>query len=91
MTDILVPAAQYLRMSTDHQKYSLMNQSAAIGDYAAAHGFSVIRTYTDAGKTGVSLKRRKGLKQLLQDVVAGNCGFHAVLVYDVSRWAVFKT
>ena len=90
MAEVLVPAAQYLRMSTDHQKYSLMNQSAAIGDYAAAHGFSIVRTYTDAGKTGLVLKRRQGLKQLLRDVVAGNCGFHAVLVYDVSRWGRFQ-
>ena len=30
----LVPAAQYLRMSTDHQEYSLDNQADAIARYA---------------------------------------------------------
>ena len=31
MTDakILIPAAQYLRMSTEHQQYSLENQAAS--------------------------------------------------------------
>ena len=31
-----VPAAQYLRMSTDHQQYSLDNQADAISHYAEA-------------------------------------------------------
>ncbi len=34
-----VPAAQYLRMSTEHQQYSLENQSAAILPIADANGF----------------------------------------------------
>lgn len=33
MTVELVPAAQYLRMSTDHQQYSLDNQADAIAPY----------------------------------------------------------
>jgi len=39
MPPILVAAAEYLRMSTEHQQYSLENQSAAIRQYAAIHGF----------------------------------------------------
>ena len=34
MTSTLIPVAQYLRMSTEHQQYSLKNQSAAIQKYA---------------------------------------------------------
>ena len=30
----LVPAAQYVRMSTEHQQYSTSNQEDAIGEYA---------------------------------------------------------
>jgi DNA invertase Pin-like site-specific DNA recombinase len=30
----LIPAAQYLRMSTEHQQFSLANQAAAITQYA---------------------------------------------------------
>ncbi len=33
-TTMLLPAAQYLRMSTEHQQYSLQNQAAAIQRYA---------------------------------------------------------
>lgn len=86
----LVPAAQYLRMSTDHQQYSLENQSAAIKDYAESHGFYIVRTYSDAAKSGVGLKNRLGLRQLLQDVVQGTAGYRAILVYDVSRWGRFQ-
>jgi DNA invertase Pin-like site-specific DNA recombinase len=86
----LVPAAQYLRMSTEHQQYSLENQSAAIQNYANRHGFEIVQTYSDAAKSGVALKRRTGLRQLLQDVVSGNAAYRAILVYDVSRWGRFQ-
>ena len=37
-------AARYVRMSTDHQRYSTENQADAIAIYAAAHGFEIVRT-----------------------------------------------
>jgi DNA invertase Pin-like site-specific DNA recombinase len=67
----LVPAAQYLRMSTEHQQYSLEHQSNAIRKYAESNGYNVVRTYSDAAKWGVILRHRTGLQQLLQDVVSG--------------------
>src|ERR1700688_3610319 len=88
MTDAksLVPAAQYLRMSTDHQQYSLDNQADAISRYAEAHGFVVVRTFSDEAKSGLSITRRSALKQLLKETVEGHKDFKAILVYDVSRW-----
>lgn len=86
---ISIPAAQYLRMSTEHQKYSLANQTAAIGEFASAHGFHIVQTYHDAGRSGVVLKRREGLKALLKDVIA-KPSYKAILVYDVSRWGRFQ-
>lgn len=86
----LIPAAQYLRMSTEHQQYSLANQSAAIQKYAESLGFEVVRTYSDAAKSGLVLRRRPGLRQLLQDVVAGTANYRVILVYDVSRWGRFQ-
>jgi hypothetical protein len=65
----LIPAAQYLRMSTDQQKLSFAYQAATIGRYAGKHGFVVSKTYEDSGKSGLTLKRRQGLTQLLHDVV----------------------
>lgn len=84
------PAALYLRMSTEHQQFSLENQSTAIQKYAESHGFNVVVTYSDAAKSGLVLKRRTGLRQLLQDVVAGTAPYRAILVYDVSRWGRFQ-
>lgn len=86
----LVPAAQYLRMSTDLQQYSLHNQADAIARYAALSGFRIVKTYSDAARSGLLLKNRAGLKQLLKDVGDGQFEFRAVLVYDVSRWGRFQ-
>jgi DNA invertase Pin-like site-specific DNA recombinase len=85
-----VPAAQYLRMSTEHQQYSLSNQADAIARYAAQRGFEIVKTYSDAARSGLRLKNRGGLKQLLKDAVDGHREFRAVLVYDVSRWGRFQ-
>lgn len=83
-------AAQYLRMSTEHQQYSTENQALAIEAYAEAHGFEIVQTYLDTAKSGVVLRRRTGLQRLLQDVVRGDCRYRAILVYDVSRWGRFQ-
>jgi DNA invertase Pin-like site-specific DNA recombinase len=77
-------------MSTEHQRYSLQNQTAAISEYAETRGFTVVQTYADAGKSGLSLKGRDGLKQLLADVVTGQHAYSAILVLDVSRWGRFQ-
>jgi DNA invertase Pin-like site-specific DNA recombinase len=88
--DTLVPAAQYLRMSTEHQQYSIDNQRLAIQTYADKSGFSIVQTYTDGARSGVLLKRREGLRQLLQDAMNGNSQYKAILVYDISRWGRFQ-
>ena len=90
MTPTLVPAAQYLRMSTDHQQYSLDNQADAMARYATDHGFVIVKTYSDAARSGLRLKNRLGLQQLLKDVVGGQVEYCAILVYDVSRWGRFQ-
>ena len=77
-------------MSTEHQQYSTENQADKILDYAAHHGFEIVRTYADEGKSGLSIGGRDGLQRLLADVKAGNTDFEAVLVYDVSRWGRFQ-
>ena len=83
-------AAQYLRMSTEDQQYSIANQRIRIQEYAQYHGFNIIKTYEDPGKSGVIIKHRKGLRALLKDVVGGEAKFRAILVYDVSRWGRFQ-
>jgi DNA invertase Pin-like site-specific DNA recombinase len=86
----LVRAAQYVRMSTEHQKYSTENQAEIIARYAARKGFEIVHTYADEGKSGLRLDGRDALKRLIADVKAGQADFQAILVYDVSRWGRFQ-
>jgi len=86
----LIPAAQYIRMSTEHQQYSLENQKAVISEYASQHGMTVVKTYSDEARSGVVLKHRAGLSRLLKDAVSGIADYKAILVYDISRWGRFQ-
>jgi hypothetical protein len=86
----LVRAAEYVRMSTEHQRYSTENQSDAIYQYAARRGLEVVRTYADEGKSGLRLDGRDALKRLIDDVQTGKADFSTILVYDVSRWGRFQ-
>jgi DNA invertase Pin-like site-specific DNA recombinase len=85
-----VRAAQYLRMSTDDQQFSIQNQEVAIALYAAQHGFEIVQTYEDAGRSGVVAHQRPGLLRLLSDVVSHRAQYKVILVYDVSRWGRFQ-
>ena len=64
-------AAQYVRMSTDYQKYSTENQAAVIAAYAQVHGLTIIETYRDEGESGLKIRNRTGLTQLIKDVQSG--------------------
>jgi len=85
-----IPAAQYVRMSDDSQQFSIENQKAAIHDYAERNGYHVVKAYADAGKSGIVLKHREALRELLQDVLNGTASYKVILVYDVSRWGRFQ-
>jgi DNA invertase Pin-like site-specific DNA recombinase len=83
-------AAQYVRMSTDYQTYSTENQAAVIAAYAQLHELSIVRTYRDDGESGLKIKNRAGLMQLLDDVRSGHADFGHLLVFDISRWGRFQ-
>ncbi|WP_343626438.1 recombinase family protein [Roseateles puraquae] len=83
-------AAEYVRMSTEHQQYSTQNQADKIREYAARRGIQIIRTYADEGKSGLRIDGREALQALLRDVESGNADFNVILVYDVSRWGRFQ-
>lgn len=86
----LLPVAQYLRMSTEHQRYSIVNQAEQIAVYAKQHDMAVVKTYADEGKSGLDAVGRGAFLRLISDVVNGQSEFHAVLVLDVSRWGRFQ-
>ncbi|CAE6820708.1 MULTISPECIES: recombinase family protein [Paraburkholderia] len=83
-------AVQYIRMSTDHQEYSPVFQRQAIAAYAVAHHIRIVDEYEDAGISGLTLRERPALVQLLLDVDNPKRKFTTVLVYDVSRWGRFQ-
>ena len=83
-------AAQYVRMSTEHQQYSTNNQADKILEYAQRRNIEIVRTYADEGKSGLSLGGRASLQKLIADVETGVADFTLVLVYDVSRWGRFQ-
>lgn len=83
-------AAQYIRMSTELQRYSLSNQQIAIEQYAEAHRLEIVQTYADGGRSGLGLRGRDALQQLLADVTSGQAPYDTILVYDVSRWGRFQ-
>lgn len=98
-TDDLVPeqasgprmrAAEYVRMSTEHQQYSTENQADKIREYAARRQLEIVRTYADEGKSGLRIDGRAALQRLIRDVESGQADFQIILVYDVSRWGRFQ-
>jgi len=77
-------------MSSEHQRYSVENQAAAIASYASARDIPIVRTYSDDGISGLTLRQRPGLQALLNDVLGGLANFNVILVLDVSRWGRFQ-
>jgi predicted site-specific integrase-resolvase len=68
-------AAQYVRMSTEHQQYSPENQLEIIRQYAAAHNMEIAQEYSDHGRSGLNIAGREGLNQLMAEVEA----YHPVM------------
>jgi DNA invertase Pin-like site-specific DNA recombinase len=83
-------AAQYVRMSTEHQQYSTENQGDKIREYATRRNIEIVRTYADEGKSGLRIDGRQALQRLIRDVETDNADFQIILVYDVSRWGRFQ-
>ena len=83
-------AAQYVRMSTEHQQYSPENQLDIIRQYAADHNMEIVQVYSDHGRSGLNIAGRYGLNQLMADVENKRANFTSLLVYDVSRWGRFQ-
>ncbi|MBR0913879.1 recombinase family protein [Bradyrhizobium japonicum] len=77
-------------MSRELQRYSIKNQLAAIAAYAEANTLTIVRTYADEGRSGLRIKGRPGLIELIDDVQSGQADFDHILVYDVSRWGRFQ-
>ena len=85
-----VPAAAYVRMSTEHQQYSTENQLDRIRDFARRRNMSLVRVYQDMGKSGLNIRGREQLQKMIDDAESGRADFKCILVYDISRWGRFQ-
>jgi DNA invertase Pin-like site-specific DNA recombinase len=72
------------------QSCSIDAQKRVIREYANRNGFEIVRTYSDNGRSGLTLRGRPGLSILLRDIAYGRSDYAAVLVYDISRWGRFQ-
>jgi site-specific DNA recombinase len=84
----LIDVAGYLRMSSDKQDTSLADQRKEITEYAAKHGYRVVRWYEDEGISGWKNKQRHGFHALINDAPGGD--FRGVLCWDQSRFSRFS-
>jgi DNA invertase Pin-like site-specific DNA recombinase len=83
-------AAMYVRMSTEHQKYSTENQEIQIREYADSKNIEIVKIYHDDGKSGLTIKNRLGMQKLLADVETGAATYEFILVLDTTRWGRYQ-
>ena len=81
----MVRTAIYVRVSTAEQAkegYSIGEQTDRLKMFAGAHGWKVVKVYTDAGHSGATTDR-PALQDMLSDIRAGL--IDKVLVYKLDR------
>lgn len=86
----IIKAVAYVRMSTEHQQYSTKNQEDVLKAYAKSRNIEITRMFSDGGKSGLNIKGRDALQELMTIVISGKPDFSAILVYDISRWGRFQ-
>jgi DNA invertase Pin-like site-specific DNA recombinase len=74
-------------MSTDRQETSIADQRAAVLEYAAKHGYKIIREYKDEGISGDATEKRKEFQRMIADAERGD--FEVVLCWDQDRFGRF--
>ena len=92
-SDPVIPpqrAAAYVRMSTEHQQYSTCNQMEVINGFARQRNLAIEKVYSDEGKSGLRIKGRAALSQMIGDVLTRKVNYSHILVYDISRWGRFQ-
>ena len=83
----MIPAAGYLRMSSDQQATSIADQRKAVIEYAAANGYAIVKWYIDEGISGWRNDRAQ-FQKLIADAPRGT--FKTILVWDQDRFSRFE-
>ena len=85
-----IPVVAYVRMAAVCQNNPTNKQMDVIQEYAKRNNMEIIKVYSDEGKSGLNIKGRDALLQMLADAQSGRAGFFHILAYDVSRWGRFQ-
>lgn len=78
-------AALYVRTATDDNN-AVETQISLLQDYAARHKMEFIRTYIDAGVSGLRIEKQSALRQLIDAVQSGEADYEVIILKDVARW-----
>jgi|HubBroStandDraft_6_1064221.scaffolds.fasta_scaffold41424_4 hypothetical protein len=79
MTAVIpMPAANYDRISSEHQHYPIENQSIAIEADATLHGFEVVQTYPDSARSNRLLTQSYDAVGLLTGVISGGTNYVSI-------------
>jgi len=84
-----VPAATYIRMSSDHQDASPKQQRDEIAKLAVRHGCDIAFRYQDDAISGDATDKRQSFQRMIRDAVAGK--FKVILCWDQDRFGRFDS
>ncbi len=85
----MIDAVGYIRMSSDKQEASPVQQRQEIKKLAERDGYRIVRWYVDEGISGDATEKRLGFQRMIQDAKGGE--FHAVLCWDQDRFGRFDS
>ena len=84
----MILAIEYTRASTEHQEYSVGDQSKYNHDWAKRNEYKIIKTYSDDGISGGSVAKRPGFLSMIEDITTGKLpDIKALLIWDSFRFA----
>src|SRR4051794_1885266 len=85
----LIPAVGYARRSTDRQETSIPDQIKAVEQWAAEHGYKVLRWRVDDAVSGDDTERRHDFRKMIADAADGD--FQAIVCWDRARFGRFDS
>lgn len=84
---ITVPAAEYVRMSSDKQETSPDQQREANEKLCTQNNYSIVSRYNDLGISGDATDKRSGFQQMVADAATGK--FKVIVCWDQDRFGRF--
>lgn len=79
-------AVGYARRSTEMQERSIPDQQAYVEQWAAEHGYTIVKWFLDDAVSGTGTRGRDAFAQMIAAAENGR-DFDAVLCYDMSRFS----